>query len=275
MSYSRFLSVVWILWRRDLLQYWRNKTRAIIALTMPILWLFVFGGGLSGSLSRGGDGLTGIGVDYVQYIFPGVIAMSLIFNAIFSTLNTIKDKEAGFLKEILVAPVPRTTIVFGRALGAASTAAMQGTLILILAPFIGVNLSFGMLLALLPMLWLVALSLTSIGMILVTVFDNQESFQYVVNFINMPMFFLSGGLFPLANVPSWMEPLVRLNPASYAVDGMRRIVLSFQDVPTEVINALSFTLFDKPLTVGFDVFILATFSAVLLALASVLFNRNP
>lgn len=271
-----FLQVVWVLWKRDLMHYWRNRTRAIIALTMPMLWLFIFGNGLSGSLggSQQGFGATG-SVDYIQFIFPGIIAMSLIFNAIFSSLNTVKDKEVGFLKEILVAPVSRTTIVVGRALGASSTAALQGVLILILAPFVGMELSLPLLLALLPMIWLVAFSLTSIGMVLVSFFDNQESFQYVVNFVNMPMFFLSGALFPLGNVPSWMEPLVRLNPASYAVDAMRRIVLHYQGVSSETINALSFTVFGNSLTLWADCTVLIGCSIILLYTASVLFNRNP
>lgn len=271
-----FLQVVWVLWKRDLMHYWRNRTRAIVALTMPMLWLFIFGNGLSGSLGGSQQGFIATGsVGYIQFIFPGIIAMSLIFNAIFSSLNTVKDKEVGFLKEILVAPVSRTTIVIGRALGASSTAALQGVLILILAPFVGMELSLPLLLALLPMIWLVAFSLTSIGMVLVSFFDNQESFQYVVNFVNMPMFFLSGALFPLGNVPSWMEPLVRLNPASYAVDAMRRIVLHYQGISSETINSLSFSVFGHSLTLWADCVVLIGCSIILLYTASVIFNRNP
>ena len=243
---------------------------------MPMLWLFIFGGGISGSLSATAAGAGGdIGFDYIQFIFPGIIAMSLIFNAIFSSLNTVKDKEFGFLKEILVAPVPRSLIVIGRALGAASTASIQGTLILVLAPFIGVSLSLQMILMLVPLIWLSAFSLTSIGMLLVAFFDSQESFQYVVNFVNMPMFFLSGALFPLSQLPAWMDVLVRLNPASYAVDAMRRAVLLNQGLPVETVNALSFDLFGMPLSLGFDIALLSIFSVGLIAIAAKLFNRIP
>ena len=268
-----YWNTIWVLWRRDLLHYWRNRVRAIVGLTMPMIWLFVFGGGMSASFSRGAQTINQPGVEYTQFIFPGIIAMSLIFNAIFSALDTVKDKEFGFLKEILVAPVPRSTIVFGRSLGAASTAAIQATLILILAPFVGVHLSPTTILALIPTIWLVALSLAAIGILLAAGFDNQEGFQFVVNFVNMPMFFLSGALFPLAQLPSWMEVLVRLNPASYAVDAMRRIVLHGQDVSPEIINQLSFTVFGRQLSIWFDLILLALFSLVLISLAAKRFSR--
>ncbi|MBI2415229.1 MAG: ABC transporter permease [Candidatus Kerfeldbacteria bacterium] len=267
-----YLAVIWVLWRRDLLHYWRNRVRAIVGLTMPMLWLFIFGGGMSSSLSQGNTSLID-GISYVQFIFPGVIAMSLIFNAIFSALDTVKDKEFGFLKEILVAPVPRSTIVFGRSLGAASTAAIQATLILILGPFIGVHLTPVMIMLLLPAIWLVALALASIGIVLTALFDNQEGFQFVVNFVNMPMFFLSGALFPLGQLPSWMETVVRLNPASYAVDVMRRIVLTQQHIPLDTINRFSFTIFGHNVSAWIDIIILVGFSAVLLTLAARLFSK--
>ncbi|MDP3970704.1 MAG: ABC transporter permease [bacterium] len=273
---KKYTNVALILWKRDLLHYWRNRIRALVGLTMPMLWLFIFGGGMASSLSGSSQSMTnGSGVDYIQFIFPGVIAMSLIFNAIFSALSTVKDKEFGFLKEILVAPVPRSTIVIGRALGAASTSAIQGTLILILAPFIGVHLTLTMVVLLIPMIWLVAFALTSIGMVMVSFFDNQEAFQYVVNFVNMPMFFLSGALFPLGQVPAWMNPLVKLNPASYAVDGMRRIVLINQDIPIDAINKLSFSVFNIYPTVLIDIGILVIFSVVLITISAILFNRVP
>jgi len=268
-----YWNVIWVLWRRDLLHYWRNRVRAIVGLTMPMIWLFVFGSGMSASFSRGADTFNQPGVDYIQFIFPGVMVMSMIFNAIFSALDTVKDKEFGFLKEILVAPVPRSTIVFGRSLGAASTAAIQATLILILAPFVGVHLSIPTILALVPTIWLVALSLAAIGILLAAGFDNQEGFQFVVNFVNMPMFFLSGALFPLAQLPGWMEILVRLNPASYAVDAMRRIVLHGQGLSTTAINQLSFTVLGHNLSLGFDIILLMVFSAVLIMIAANRFSR--
>lgn len=268
-----YWNTIWVLWRRDLLHYWRNRVRAVVGLTMPMIWLFVFGGGMSASFSRGAQNFNMPGVDYTQFIFPGVIAMSLIFNAIFSALDTVKDKEFGFLKEILVAPVPRSTIVFGRSLGAASTAAIQATLILMLAPFVGVHLPMMTVVALMPTIWIVALSLAAIGILLAAAFDNQEGFQFVVNFVNMPMFFLSGALFPLAQLPGWMEILVRLNPASYAVDAMRRIVLSGQGLSSNMVNQLSFTLFGKNLSLWFDLTVLVVFSLSLIMIAAWRFSR--
>jgi ABC-2 type transport system permease protein len=268
-----YWNVIWVLWRRDLLHYWRNRVRAVVGLTMPMIWLFVFGGGMSASFSRGAENFSQLGVAYTQFIFPGVIAMSLIFNAIFSALDTVKDKEFGFLKEILVAPVPRSTIVFGRSLGAASTAAIQAILILLFAPFVGVNLSAVTILALIPTIWIVALSLAAIGILLAAAFDNQEGFQFVVNFVNMPMFFLSGALFPLAQLPGWMEVLVRLNPASYAVDALRRIVLHGQHLPDAVIDQLSFTVFGQSLSITADVVVLLVFSGILIVIAAQRFSR--
>lgn len=240
---------------------------------MPMIWLFGFGGGISASLNQGSGAFANAGVDYIQYIFPGVMAMSLIFNAIFSALETVKDKEFGFLKEILVAPVPRATIVLGRAFGAASTAAIQATLILVLAPFIGVHLTLPMIAMLVPAIWLVALSLSAIGILMAAWFDNQEAFQFVVNFVNMPMFFLSGSLFPLSQLPDWMSVVVKLNPASYAVDLMRRIVLLNQGIPETVINQFSFNIFGQHPTIMFDVMVLAVFSITLITIAANIFSR--
>lgn len=267
------IAVIGILWKRDLIHYWRNRVRAIVGLTMPMLWLFIFGGGMSATFQGTMTGLADAAIDYRQFIFPGVLAMSLIFNAIFSALDTVKDKEFGFLKEILVAPVPRSTIVIGRALGAASTAATQATLILILAPLVGVHLSWLSIIALIPTLWIVALSLAAIGILLTAAFDNQEGFQFVVNFVNMPMFFLSGALFPLAKIPAWMQIFVKLNPASYAVDAMRRIVLFGQGVPAAAVNRLSFTVFNVAPTIWFDILLLIVWSVVLISIAATLFNR--
>lgn len=264
------LRAIFLLWKRDLLHYWRNRTKALVALTMPLLWLFIFGTGISATQLRP----LGDGPNYIQFIFPGMIAMSLIFNAIFSTIATIQDKESGFLKEILVSPVPRSSIVFGRSLGAATTAAIQASLILVLAPLVGLDLSVVLIVQMFMIALFSAFALSSLGMALVAFFDNQDAFQYVINFVNMPMFFLSGALFPLRDLPAILQFFVQLNPASYAVYLLRSTLFSSQNIESDATGLFAFSFFGQPLTSRAAIFVLLGFSILFLGIGTYLFERR-
>src|SRR5450755_771153 len=246
------LRAIYIIWKRDLIRYWRDRTRVIASLAQPVLFLFVFGSGLSASLrgSSGGFGGTGSSLQYAQFIFPGIIGMSVLFTSIFSAMSIVWDREFGFLKEVLVAPIHRSAVAIGKTLGGATQAMFQGLVILILAPLVGVKLTFLGVIEIIPMAFLFAFAVSALGVAVAARMRTMQGFQMVMNFLMMPMFFLAGALFPLgANLPGWLTVLTRLDPASYGIDAIRRVVLSAAGVPSRVLDSLGLTLFGHSLSV--------------------------
>jgi ABC-2 type transport system permease protein len=265
---------IYIVWYRDLLRYWRDRVRAIVGLAQPILFLAVFGAGLGsslgGSFSAGGPGG---GLTYAQFVYPGVVGMAVLFSAIFGAMSIVWDREFGFLKEILVAPIDRSAVAIGKALGGATQAMFQGIILLVLAPVIGVTLNVGMVLLLLPFLFVLAFALSAMGVAIASRMTSMQGFQIVMNFLMMPMFFLSGSLFPLTGVPGWMAVLGRLDPVSYGMDPIRRIVLG-ATLPADTVNALGLTVFDQVLPIGLEALILLAFGALMLAIGVMNFRRR-
>lgn len=209
---------VYMLWLRELKREWREKSRIIASLITPILWLFIFGTGM-----RVGK-IEGI-ADYQIFIFPGVIGMTLLFSSIRSGISVIWDKEFGFMKEILVAPVSRTTIILGKAMGGATNALLQGIIILVLSPFIGLWLNPLYALLAIPLMFVIAIGLECIGLLIGIFLDSLEGFQLIISFINMPMLFLSGAIFPLKIVPHALAAASYADPLTYGVDALRMILL--------------------------------------------------
>ena len=248
------LRAIYIIWYRDVLRYWRDRTRLVASLAQPLLFLIVFGTGLSSALSGAGGGLGGAagaaaGLTYTQFIFPGIIGMSVLFSAIFASMSIVWDREFGFLKEVLVAPIDRSTVAIGKSLGGATQAMVQGLILLILAPVIGVKLTLGSVLALIPLVFVLAFALSSMGVAIASRMKSMQGFQVVVNFLMMPMFFLSGALFPLSGLPTWMTVLTRLDPAAYGMDPLRRVVLGGAGLPSVALDRLGLTLFDTVLPI--------------------------
>jgi len=209
---------IYVLWLRELKREWREKSRIIASLMTPILWLFIFGTGIRvGKI----EGVT----DYRVFIFPGIIGMTLLFASMRSGISVIWDKEFGFMKEILVAPVSRTTITFGKAIGGATNAFLQGIVVLILSPLIGLRLNPIRAIPALPMMFVIALGLECIGLLIGILLDSLEGFQLIMSFITMPMFFLSGALFPMNTAPKTLEVLSYIDPLTYGVDALRIILL--------------------------------------------------
>ena len=264
---------IYIVWYRDLLRYWRDRVRAIVGLAQPLLFLVVFGAGLGsslgGSFSAGGQS----DLSYAQFVYPGVVGMAVLFSAIFGAMSIVWDREFGFLKEILVAPIDRSAVAIGKALGGATQAMIQGIVLLILAPLIGVTLNVGMVLLLLPFLFILAFALSSMGVALASRMKSMQGFQIVMNFLMMPLFFLSGALFPLAGVPDWMAVLGRLDPVSYGMDPIRRIVLG-ATLPPAAVDKLGLTIFDHVLPIGLEAVILLGFGAVMLSIAVINFRKR-
>jgi len=210
------MNVIYILWLRQIKRYLRSKARIFSSLAQPLLFFVSLGFGFGPIYEQAGGG------DYIQFLAPGIIAMSVMFASVFSGIDLIWDKQFGFLKETLVAPVSRITIMFGRTLGAATVSSFQGVLIFLLTLIFGFRPESILMLpvALLFML-LIAFFFTSLGTAIASVVDDMHAFPLVMNFLIMPLFFLSGALFPLDNFPKAIKYITYINPLSYGVDGLR------------------------------------------------------
>ncbi|RJQ52839.1 MAG: ABC transporter [Actinobacteria bacterium] len=263
----------YVIWLRELKRFWRDKSRVLGAIMQPTLYLFILGTGLGSVIMSArtgaiGSGQAGFG-GYVTFIYPGIIGMTALFTSIFSAISIIWDREFGFLKEVLVAPVSRWAVALGKALGGSSVATMQGLLLLVFAPLVGVQLTPLMVVKLTVILFATSFALTSMGIVVAATLKTIESFQMVMNFLMMPIFFLSGAMFPLVNLPAWLAVLTKLDPLAYGVDALRGTMLVGQNVP-----AGSGLLTPQVYSLGFDFAVILGFGAVMIALAVVAFSRQ-
>jgi ABC-2 type transport system permease protein len=268
-----FLRGVYIVWYRDLLRFWRDRARLAASFAQPLLFLVVFGAGLGSSLGGAFGGFGAGNLSYMQFIYPGIIGMAVLFSAIFGAVSIVWDREFGFLKEILVAPVDRSAVAIGKALGGTTQAMIQGAVLLVLAPFIGVTLTLETVLLLVPFLFVLAFALSSMGVAIASRMTSMQAFQIVMNFLLMPMFFLSGSLFPLTNLPDWMAVLTRLDPVSYGMDPIRRVVLG-AELPAQATDALGLTIGGSVLPIWLEAGILLAFGVAMLGLAAYNFRRR-
>jgi len=207
---------IYTLWLREIKKYFRSKSRIIGSLGQPILFLVVLGFGLGPTFKAAGQG------DYIQFLVPGIISMSILFLAIFSGISVIWDRQFGFLKETLVAPVPRWQIMLGRTLGGATVAVLQGLIVFAISFLAGFKFAnFPALPVTFVFMALIALIFTALGTAIASVLEDMHGFQLIMNFLVMPIFFLSGALFPLTGLPKILAIIVRFNPLAYGVDGLR------------------------------------------------------
>jgi ABC-2 type transport system permease protein len=212
-------------WRRDMIRFLANRGQTMTWLVQPLLFLFVLGSGLQ-PLS---DASTG-GADLKTFIFPGVVCVAVLFTAMISAASLVWDRELGFLKEMTIAPVSRTSIILGKLAGGATIAAAQGVIVLALAGLVGVPYAPGLVAGALALIVLVAFVVTAFGVLVAVSIRQAQSFTWVMQLVVFPMFFLSGALYPVAGLPAWLEILTKLNPLTYAVDPMRRLVFAHADV---------------------------------------------
>ncbi|HXY71478.1 MAG TPA: ABC transporter permease [Actinomycetota bacterium] len=222
-----------VVWKRELIRFRRDRLRIVTALAQPVLFLFVLGTGLSALVGHIGP------YNYRTFMFPGVVAMTVLFTAIFSAVSIVWDREFGFLREMLVAPARRGAVVLGKSLGGATVATLQGCIMLVLAGLVQVPYSLSLMVGLVVIMALAAFMITAFGLMLASGIQQVQSFQAVIQFAVLPMFFLSGALFPLTHIPVWLRVLTRLDPLSYAVDPMRRVVLEHLAIPPAVVAALN------------------------------------
>ncbi len=248
---------VYIIWYRDLVRFWHDKMRMVGSMAMPLLFLFVFGRGLSSSF-----GLFGGDADFTQFLFPGVIGMAVLTGSFMGGVSVVWDREFGFLKEVLVAPISRASVALGKTLGAATIAMLQGGIILAFAPWLGVSLSAGSLAALAVMMFLLAIAMGAFGVLLATRIRTMEAFYAVTQMLMFPMVFLSGVFFPPQGLPAWMNVLMKINPATYAVASIRQLVLG-----TSPDSAFGVSLFGHTMTIWNNVGVLLAFGVVVIWLA--------
>jgi ABC-2 type transport system permease protein len=245
------MEAIYALWLREVKRYSRSPVQIVVSLGQPMLYLLILGFGLGPVFQKAGSG------SYLQFVAPGVIGMSILFSSIFSGVGLLWDRQFGFLKETLVAPVPRTRIMLGRTLGGATVAVIQGTLVMVVCLIAGFRPAHATELpaAMLFML-LIAVVFGAMGTAIGSVLQDMQGFQLIMNFLVMPIFFLSGALFPLTNLPTALRVLTSLDPLSYGIDGLRG----------SLINATHF----GP---TMDAVVLGLAATVLLAIGTYLFSR--
>ncbi|MBI3341661.1 ABC transporter permease [Candidatus Curtissbacteria bacterium] len=244
------MNAIYILWLRQLKRYVRSKSRMVGSLGQPLLFLVALGFGFGPIFQKAGGG------NYINFLAPGVIAQGILFTAIFSGIELIWDRQFGFLKETLVAPVSRFEIILGRTLGGATIATIQGIIVAILAILVGFRPNIATIPIAILFMFLIALLFTALGTAIASLLEDFQGFQLIMNFLVMPLFFLSGALFPLSNAPNFLKIIARVDPLSYGVDGLRALL----------VNTSSFGLIT-------DVVILVILTALTLAIGSYLFSK--
>jgi ABC-2 type transport system permease protein len=237
------MSVVYVLWLRQVKRYLRSRAQIVGSLAQPALYLLVLGFGFGAVFQRAGQG------SYLQFMAPGVIAMGVLFTSIFSGIGLLWDRQFGFLKETLVAPVPRLQIMAGHTLGGATIAIIQGTLVLIVCMIVGFRpASWAAVPVALTFMALTAVVFAALGTAIGSTLKDMQGFQLIMNFLIMPIFFLSGALFPLENLPTALAVATRLDPLTYGVDGLRGAFIgathlgAFMDFAVLAVLAMVFLL---------------------------------
>ena len=220
-SFRSELRAIKIVWRRELIRFVNDRMRIVTALVQPLLFLFVLGSGLQRLSSAGTHG-----VDLKTFIYPGVLCITVMFTAMFSAASIVWDREFGFLREMMVAPIRRSSIVIGKALGGATVASFQGVILISLAGTVHVPYDPLLILGVFGIQLLLAFSITAFGLMVAIRIKQMQSFMGVMQMIVMPMFFISGALFPVQGLPGWLSALNRIDPLTYAVDPMRRLVFN-------------------------------------------------
>lgn len=239
---NSFLGGTYTLWLREIVRFYRQPSRVMGALGSPLIFWLLIGSGIGSSFGSSGG--------YLVYFFPGTVLMILFFTAVFSTISIIEDRREGFLQAVLVSPVPRSGMVLGKIFGGATLAFFQAALFLLFAPMAGIHLNLLMVLQTSAAVFLAAFMMTTIGFLIAWQFNSIQGFHAVMNLLLMPMWMLSGALFPASGASGWMQWVMRLNPLSYSYKALRESLLGTEGVPvfassmtvTIVLAAVFFTL---------------------------------
>jgi len=252
---------IWVIAYRELVRFVADRPRMFSSFSMPLIFLLIFGAGFGRLI-----GQMMPGVDYIQFMYPGILAMTVLMTSVMSGISIVWDREFGFLKEVLVSPLSRSGVLAGKAVGAAIIAISQGAIMLVLAPIVNVPITLGKVLALLPLLLILSLSLSGLGLLIGARMRSQQGFQIVMQLVIFPMMFLSGIFFPVSGVATWLEVLSKLNPVTYGIDAIRQVFLG-----AEVAGV---TVFGHTMGIVDSAIVVAMAGVVLLTTAIWAFNRQ-
>jgi ABC-2 type transport system permease protein len=260
-----------IVWQREMIRFFTDRLRIITSLVQPFLFLFVLGSGLS-HLTASSTG----GLSLRTFLYPGVLAMAVMFTAMFSAASIVWDREFGFLREMLVAPVRRSSLVLGKCLGGATVAAFQGVIVIAIAGLVGVPYDPGLILAIFGIQLLLAFMITTFGVMSSARIRQMQSFMALTQMLLMPLYFLSGAIFPAAGLPTWLTVLNRIDPLTYAVDPMRRVVFDHLDVSPATRARLDpgITWNGWHVPILLEVAVVAALAAVMLVIAIAQFSKT-
>ncbi|MBU7015698.1 MAG: ABC transporter permease [Theionarchaea archaeon] len=245
-----FWKAVYVICLRDIRRFFREKSQIIGSIARPALWLAIMGTGFN-TVFRSPDA-----GNYAQFLFPGIIGMTVLFTSVFSAVSVIWDRQFGFLREMLVAPVSRTSIAVGKTLSGCFQSMIQGSIIMVLSFIVDVTLTPLIIIKVLAIIFLISFALTSLGLLIASRMVSFEGFNLIMNFLVMPMFLMSGAFFPISGLPAWMKSIVAVNPLSYGVDALRGVILGIHE------HALAT-----------DILFLAGFAIIMTAVAVTAFNK--
>jgi ABC-2 type transport system permease protein len=249
---STVLLPAYTLWQRELVRFYRQKSRVVGVIASPLLFWLVLGSGFGRSIQ------TGTGTDYLNYFFPGALIMIVLFTSIFTMMSVIEDRREGFLLSVLVAPVHRSSIVLGKVLGGSTLAAVQGLVFLVLAPFIGIHFGLAQFGWMVLIVFLVAFALTALGFAVAWSLDSAQAFHAIINLFLIPLWLLSGAMFPFAHASKWIKVIMLANPLTYGVEALRATLFPGQQT------------FTNPVALS----VLIGFSVVVFAISYVIVNRR-
>jgi ABC-2 type transport system permease protein len=249
--------VIYVVVMREFKKFTRERSKLVASVARPVIWLLLMGVGM-GRMIPASDG-----IDYVHFMFPGIIGMTILFSSFFSAISIIWDKEFGYMKEMLAAPISRTSIVVGKAISGSMVATLQALIILALFPVLGLQLSALQVVEVILISILLSFMLSSVGILVAAFYDSFDSFSVIMNFIVMPMFFLSGAMYPLKSLPTALKIISRVNPLTYGVDALKNVILR---------SASGQTASDFPLSV--DLAVIASVAVVFLAAGTWVFSRR-
>ncbi|NYB27730.1 MAG: ABC transporter permease [Methanobacteriaceae archaeon] len=246
------LEGIYTIWLREMKRFVRYRSRILTSVVTPLLWLVIFGTGL-GSAIRFGNVAGG----YQAFIYPGIIGQTILFTAIFSGVSVIIDRQYGFLKEILVAPITRPSIVFGKAIGIGTAAVIQGVILLVLSFVVGVQMTPLIFIACTLLMIPISVGLAGVGLLIASFTDSMEGFNLIMSFVVLPMFLLSGALFPVSGLPMFLQAAVYLDPLTYGVDALRQIILGTGVIPLQI-----------------SITVIMVFAAVMVFLSALMFTKK-
>lgn len=273
-----FLKAIYTIWYRDILNFWRDRIWSIITIVQPFFWMFVFGAGFSHIIDIQklfqtlNPEFSKLNLGYNDFLFPGVIATTMFFSALFFGGSMVWDRAFGFLKEINVSPAPKTAVAIGKILGGTTITSLQGITILLLSPVLGARLSWGMLFTV-PFLIIFGFTSTAFGMAFASRLRSTESFYAILQFFAVPLFILSGALFPISQAPRWMQLLAKTNPAAYGVDLIRNAFLISVQIHSLLAKKI-FLLAGKGSGLWGNVIILLIFGAIFTYVAAQFFQKE-